>query len=220
MLRFPTQTAVKTGTSNDYRDAWAIGFSSKYTAGVWMGNLDAEPMTGVSGSIGPAVVLRSVFAKLEQHEQTARLFLSPKLVSVDICPVTGAKAGEDCQKVREWFRPDYAPVSVCSHSAHGHTTEPENDSSTSIEIKLPTSGLHLAMDPRIPDSREVFPFEVEARPEIVKVRWQLNDKQLATSDSYQYHWNLMKGHHRLKADVWLRGREDAIQTSEVGFVVK
>src|SRR5262249_34659589 len=35
LLRFPVETAVKTGTSSDYRDAWAVGFSEHYTAGVW-----------------------------------------------------------------------------------------------------------------------------------------------------------------------------------------
>ncbi len=40
LLRFPVQTAVKTGTSSDYRDAWAVGFNHGFTVGVWIGNLD------------------------------------------------------------------------------------------------------------------------------------------------------------------------------------
>ena len=47
LLRFPIQTAVKTGTSSDYRDAWAVGYNDRYTAGVWMGNLDRPAMQGV-----------------------------------------------------------------------------------------------------------------------------------------------------------------------------
>ncbi|MCP5114385.1 MAG: penicillin-binding protein, partial [bacterium] len=57
LLNLPVQTAVKTGTSNDYRDAWALGFSSRHTVGVWMGNLDQTTMKKVSGSVGPALVL-------------------------------------------------------------------------------------------------------------------------------------------------------------------
>ncbi|HKQ62196.1 MAG TPA: transglycosylase domain-containing protein, partial [Candidatus Polarisedimenticolaceae bacterium] len=53
LLELPVQTAVKTGTSSDYRDAWALGYSSRYTVGVWIGNLDRGEMQGVSGSIGP-----------------------------------------------------------------------------------------------------------------------------------------------------------------------
>jgi penicillin-binding protein 1C len=64
LLQFPEQTAVKTGTSNDHHDAWAIGYSPEFTVGVWMGNLDRTPMREVSGSRGPAWVLRAAFNEL------------------------------------------------------------------------------------------------------------------------------------------------------------
>ncbi len=47
-------TAVKTGTSKDYRDNWCIGFSEKYTVGVWAGNFNAQGMNKVSGVTGAA----------------------------------------------------------------------------------------------------------------------------------------------------------------------
>ena len=53
ILNFPYQTAVKTGTSSDYRDAWAIGFNYRYTVGIWMGNMDYTPMQNITGSTGP-----------------------------------------------------------------------------------------------------------------------------------------------------------------------
>ena len=71
LLRFPVQTAVKTGTSTDHRDCWAVGFSDRYTAGVWMGNLDHRPTRGVTGAIGPALVLRAIFAELNRDGETA-----------------------------------------------------------------------------------------------------------------------------------------------------
>ena len=37
-------TAVKTGTSKDMRDSWALGWSERYTVGVWLGNADGAPM--------------------------------------------------------------------------------------------------------------------------------------------------------------------------------
>ena len=86
LLNFPSQTAVKTGTSTDYRDAWAIGFNHRYTVGVWMGNLDAKPMQGITGSIGPALVLRSVFAELGRFEESRPLYLSPRLDMHDDLP--------------------------------------------------------------------------------------------------------------------------------------
>jgi Membrane carboxypeptidase/penicillin-binding protein PbpC len=41
---------VKTGTSKDMRDNWAVGWSQRYTVGVWVGNAAGAPMHDVSGS--------------------------------------------------------------------------------------------------------------------------------------------------------------------------
>ncbi|WP_431854379.1 transglycosylase domain-containing protein [Azospirillum sp.] len=50
--------AGKTGTTNDYRDAWFVGFAGGLTVGVWVGNDDNAPMKGVSGGSVPAEVWR------------------------------------------------------------------------------------------------------------------------------------------------------------------
>ncbi len=50
------EVAGKTGTSQDFRDAWFIGFSADYTAGVWMGNDDNSPMVKVTGGLLPSDV--------------------------------------------------------------------------------------------------------------------------------------------------------------------
>jgi penicillin-binding protein 1C len=56
--------AVKTGTSKDMRDNWCVGFTDRYTVGVWVGNAGGEPMHGVSGISGAAPVWREVVAHL------------------------------------------------------------------------------------------------------------------------------------------------------------
>jgi penicillin-binding protein 1A len=52
--------AGKTGTSQDYRDAWFVGFTGDYVAGVWLGNDDDAPMHKVTGGGDPAVLWRQV----------------------------------------------------------------------------------------------------------------------------------------------------------------
>ena len=47
------QAAGKTGTSQDYRDAWFIGFTAHYTTGVWLGNDDNAPMRKITGGLLP-----------------------------------------------------------------------------------------------------------------------------------------------------------------------
>jgi penicillin-binding protein 1A len=52
--------AGKTGTSQDYRDAWFIGYTSELIAGVWVGNDDNSPTNKVTGGLIPASIWRKV----------------------------------------------------------------------------------------------------------------------------------------------------------------
>lgn len=74
VLNFPAKVAVKTGTSTDYRDSWAVGFNSEYIVGVWMGNLENTPMKGVTGSIGSAFSLRAIFFELDSNRAADGIF--------------------------------------------------------------------------------------------------------------------------------------------------
>ncbi|WP_043112125.1 transglycosylase domain-containing protein [Solimonas flava] len=64
VLRFPVATAVKTGTSSDYRDAWTVAYDGRWLVGVWLGNLSGQPTEGVTGARGPALLTRSLLARL------------------------------------------------------------------------------------------------------------------------------------------------------------
>jgi penicillin-binding protein 1C len=66
--------AVKTGTSKDMRDNWCIGYTRKYTVGVWVGNLDGAPMHDVSGTTGAAPAWAAIVRGLHPS-RTARAFL-------------------------------------------------------------------------------------------------------------------------------------------------
>jgi penicillin-binding protein 1C len=60
--------AVKTGTSKDMRDNWAIGFTDRYTVGVWVGNFSGEPMWDVSGVSGAPPIWQEVINRLHRGE--------------------------------------------------------------------------------------------------------------------------------------------------------
>jgi penicillin-binding protein 1A len=57
----------KTGTSQDYRDAWFIGYTPYLTAGVWMGNDDNSPTKKVTGGSLPALVWRDIMEKAHEN---------------------------------------------------------------------------------------------------------------------------------------------------------
>ena len=60
------QVAGKTGTTQKARDAWFLGFTSEYIAGVWMGYDDNVPLTGVTGGGLPAEIWQVMMARLHQ----------------------------------------------------------------------------------------------------------------------------------------------------------
>ncbi len=218
LLNFPIQTAVKTGTSNDYRDSWAVGFNHKYTVGVWMGNMDRSSTKKVTGSVGPAYVLRSIFAELNQHQDSKALYLSPKLVKETVCketghaPIKSSITEQKCTPFNEWFIPGTLPKPD-QKLAH-------NPSSQSIPIRIqqPSPNLQMAMDPRIPDDKEQFKFTLNQTHEDIKVKWFLDEQLLAETTEASYEWALERGQHRLRAEVVLG--DELVETVVVGFLVK
>lgn len=210
LLNFPVQTAVKTGTSSDYRDAWAVGYDNDYTVGVWMGNMDREAMDRITGSKGPAMVLRSVFAELNRNRVTRPLYLSPRLVKRDICRDTGLPAGKDCLSYSEWFVPGTEPETLAN----------TKDDETPPALIQPSPGLQMAMDPRIPDDHEAFPFKLAGVPVNSSVDWYVNDKLIATTSSNSYLWPMSRGTHTAMARVRSMDGGRAAETSLVTFTVK
>lgn len=63
VLRFPQHTAVKTGTSSDYRDAWTVAYNGQYVVGVWVGDLSGRATDGITGSTGAALLARSLIGR-------------------------------------------------------------------------------------------------------------------------------------------------------------
>lgn len=206
ILNFPHQTAVKTGTSSDYRDAWAIGFNDKYTIGVWMGNMDYLPMHEVTGATGPALALRSIFNELNQNRDARALYLSNNLVKHRICIETGLLAVSACESRDEWFV-----------SGIGPTTSPIPVDG--VRLQKPSKGLLLAMDPRIPDDHEYFEFTLSEMENIERVRWFVNNKLAATTKMPHYHWKLSRGKFSAYAEVFLMKDDRPVTTRAVEYQV-
>ena len=59
--------AGKTGTTQDFRDAWFLGYTAHLTAGVWVGNDDGAPMANVTGGSLPAEIWHQIMAGAHAH---------------------------------------------------------------------------------------------------------------------------------------------------------
>ena len=77
-------TAVKTGTSKDMRDNWCVGYSERYTVGVWVGNFSGEPMWNVSGMAGAAPVWLDVMNHLHRRTPSKAPKAAPGVVQKQV----------------------------------------------------------------------------------------------------------------------------------------
>jgi penicillin-binding protein 1C len=209
-LQFPVETAIKTGTSTDYRDAWAIAFDYRHTIAVWMGNLDGSAMDGVTGAVGPAMVLRTLFSELNRNQDTRPLALSRDLVRAKICRIDGRLADDECDSTTEWFAPGTLPPQT------GTTAE---SSTPQYRLLQPTAGLQIAHDPRIPAEFEALPLQIAAVPGLRRVDWYVDGKLAARTADAHFPWPLQRGTHSVKALVWTDNAGSAHATDDIRFYV-
>jgi penicillin-binding protein 1C len=121
-LEFPFPVAVKTGTSQAYHDNWTIGYSSRVTVGVWVGNFDRTPLRNSSGVTGAAPIFHAVMLAAEQRARSglagaAGEWIVPPasdVVEREICALSGLTANAWClNRKREWV-PAESPALPCS----------------------------------------------------------------------------------------------------------
>ncbi len=114
-INFPFECAAKTGTSKDYKDNWTVGFTPRWTVGVWVGNFDGKPMRKASGITGAGPLFRDVMLYLEQRG-TGGDFQRPQgLVEVNVCPVSGQLPNRNCPgAMKEIFIEGTQPELSCN----------------------------------------------------------------------------------------------------------
>ncbi len=211
VLNFAVQTAVKTGTSTDYRDSWAVGYDSRYVVGVWIGNVDRKPMDGVTGVIGPALLLRSVMSGLQQKNAQSRpLYLSPKLTTRQICRALTRGVAEDnaCVEYVEYF--------VSGSNSLQHQTVQAAPGPT---LARPTPGLMIAHDPRVPSEKQRFEMRLTGTLPEDRVEWVINGKTLANESAATLLWPVARGEHLVQTVVYRRN-EPIYRSAPTQFTVK
>lgn len=183
IMQFPVQTALKSGTSTDYRDAWAFAYNYKYVLGIWMGNLSNKSTQGMTGSAAPMLMARSIMARLTENQKTRPLYLSPKLQLRNVAGISG-------EQQIEYFQQN-SPLNK----------ESSRIDRAKVEFRLvrPTAGLFMAIDPRLPKSAQSFEFEVEGARPGIPIKWIINGQILSQTLNPKISWTLQKGKHTLQA---------------------
>ncbi len=129
-LRLSRPAAAKTGTTDDWRDSWTLGYTPELVAGVWVGNADNTPMNRVTGSSGAGPIWHN-FMERALADQPASQFARPDGIEViEISADAGSLPSEACPTDRrrtEVFASGQGPLG------------PEYDFHQFIDIDLSTN---------------------------------------------------------------------------------
>jgi penicillin-binding protein 1C len=169
--------AVKTGTSKDMRDNWCLGFTDRYTIGVWVGNASGEAMHDVSGTSGAAPVWQAIATYLHAGSPSKAPPLAAGVVVRHVA-FDGRReperdelflAGSERSRVR-------ATEEVARGARYG--------------IASPRDGSIFAIDPDIPPAAQRITFEGE------RGTWRLDGRAIGSGERLR--WAPWPGPHRLE----------------------
>ena len=177
-------TAVKTGTSKDMRDNWAMGFSERYTVGVWVGNASGAPMWDVSGTSGAAPIWTDVMNHLHQTLPSHAPKPPPGVVQAMVRFSMPQGSTEPAEAARqEWFLKgtEQSSFAINSEAPRADSTRARTQkvlktaTQTMPRITNPTTGTIIALDPDIPPRHQRVRFTAQGE----QLRWVMDGKVFA-----------------------------------------
>ncbi|MCE9660512.1 MAG: penicillin-binding protein 1C [Burkholderiales bacterium] len=186
--------AVKTGTSKDMRDNWCVGFTDRYTIGVWVGNASGEAMHSVSGVSGAAPVWHALASALHAGAGSKAPAAPAGVTRLRVTFDSGKEPARD-------------EVFLAGSERALQRATAEVDGARRFGITSPRDGSVFAIDPDIPPAAQRITFEGEHG------RWVLDGKALGSAERWR--WAPWPGRHRLV----LVGRENQ-ELQSVSFEVR
>lgn len=165
--------AVKTGTTNDNRDAWTIGYNPQYVVGIWVGNNDNTAMrSGGSDMAGP--MWRNTMTKLLAGKADAKFAMPSSIVQREVCKSNGGLANKSgANTYSEYFMAGALPTLSCQ-------AEP-----TMISVCEKSSGKVTAIDETTYDETKYSKDTANCKPPTIEV-CELATGKVITIDDEDY----------------------------------
>lgn len=109
-LELSRPAAAKTGTSDNFRDSWTVGYTPQYTTGIWVGNNDNMPMDEVSGLYGAGAIWHAImeYAHAKDDLPVEDWPHPSTVVQQDVCIISGLLPNGSCRTISELFFYDAA----------------------------------------------------------------------------------------------------------------
>jgi len=204
---YPFPVALKTGTSQGYRDAWTMAFSRKYLVGVWVGRSDAGPMRNVTGAGSAAELARAILLELHGDAPDAAALAFPTPPGYRLAASEG---------LPEWTRGPAAvkPVSVDPEDL-ARLAAPDPDAGT-VTVVSPRNHMRVIRNPELPADLASLPLKATVPADAGQVVWYVDGKPLlvGAADAVA-RWPLQPGFHTFEAKVPYRGLSSPPVTIEV-----
>jgi penicillin-binding protein 1C len=170
---------VKTGTSKDMRDNWCVGFTDRYTVGVWVGNFDGSAMRDVSGVTGAAPVWLELVNFLHRHAASRPLPAPGSLVTARV------DFEQDIEPAREEY---FLAGTESTFIAHKPVA------ASRVSIAYPGNGTLIALDPDMP--ADVQRVRFVAAPAAPGYEWSLDGEDFSEAGNAVF-WPPQPGRHVL-----------------------
>ena len=162
--------AGKTGTTNEYRDAWFIGYTPGLVTGVWLGYDQPRTIMRDGYAAQLAVPLWTRFMLAATRDVTPEAFAAPSSVTVArICPLSGRLATPACDRdpgaavYAEYFEQGSEPVDYCPYHTVRQTLPIAAASTRVARVELPPPPADAAAASPVPEVRPTEP--LDAAPE-------------------------------------------------------
>ncbi|MDD5209422.1 MAG: penicillin-binding protein 1C [Elusimicrobiales bacterium] len=206
VFNLPFDFAAKTGTTKDYRDNWAVGYTPEWTAGVWVGNFDGTPMRKVSGITGAGPALKELALELEKLYGSTPFRRPPGIKTVKVCPASGLPPSSFCPaSMDEVFSAGNLPSGQCAEHMPPAARAPV-PAAVKLSVKFPAEGDIFRIDPQTPlAAQAVFLKAAGAEGEIT---WTMDGAELAEKGE-SVSWPLVPGSHKVFFTAARNGRSSS-----------
>jgi penicillin-binding protein 1C len=187
---FPFPVAVKTGTSQGYRDGWVVEFTADYVIGVWAGRPDGAPMDELGGAASAALISRDVLLQLYKNQTDGQddgnFSPPPGTAPEDVCAATGM-AGHCAEQLVVYLGGNASAPTAARPAATLRITSPLNHSA-------------FILNPDAPPGLAVLPLSA-AGAGGAPLEWFVDGQayQMAGNPNDPVLWPATPGHHIFQA---------------------
>lgn len=225
ILDLPFPVAVKTGTSQAYRDNWTVGFTREVTVGVWVGNFDRRELRNSSGVSGAAPIFRAVMEAAVERRASGETRLDgsfadapEELERVRVCSSSGELSRPECPHAAEEWMPSTAALLRCTWHTGDRTrfpsafmkwaeargvemeaavTRASAEQHEAFAITSPPDGATYMLDPTLRAEFQRLRLDVN---EPASVIWRVDGAIIGRSTAGEAaYWDPKRGKHAIEA---------------------